>query len=425
VGADVSQARSTTVHRIDDFASPHLPFPMRALNVALAPVAGRVRLDEADLLGTAMKKTGLADFGDDRFREPMRVFADALEREGNLSPLGRVLARQTILQCLSNRLLVQDALSHHPEILERPVTAPIVILGLPRTGTTHLHNLISRDPALRWMPYWESLQPLLPPGKEPKPGRPDPRVTRCEQSLRLLRRVMPLFPLMHEMACDLPHEEIQVLAMDFSTMLLESSNTVPSYGDWYKAHDQTPAYHYLRRVLQVMQWARGGERWVLKSPQHLEQIGPLLAAFPDAKIVQTHRDPVAVTASLCTMVAYGSRMQAAHIDPHAVGRHWSARVEDLLRASVRDRPLIPEDQVLDVRFHEFMADELGTVRRVYEFAGQPMTADAERAMQAYLDENPRGKLGRIEYHLEDFGLDAGERRAALRFYQERFDVPDE
>jgi len=386
---------------------------------------GWVQLDESTLLSTAMKKTGLTDFGDDRFREPLRVLVAALEREARLNPLGRVLIRQMLLQLLTTRLLVQDLVIRHPEILELPVPSPIVILGLPRTGTTHLHNLMSCDPCLRSLPYWESRQPVPPAEMQPTPGQPDPRIKRCQQSLRLLTYVMPLYPLMHEMAYDLPQEEIQLLAVDFSTMLFEWISHVPGYHDWYRAHDQTPAYRYLRKLLQVLQWLRGGSRWVLKSPQHLEQIRQLLGVFPDAKIVQTHRDPVAVTASLCTMLAYVARMQTEHVDLIEVGRYWSARVEDLLRASVRDRSLVPDDQVLDVRFHEFMADDGNMVKRVYEFAEQPMTEEVQRAVHSFMAANPRGRLGRIEYHLEDFGLDPRERRQALRFYQERFDVPDE
>ena len=415
----------TTLHRLDDLSRPRLPWPIWTLNRAIAPLAGWVQLDERTLLSTAMKKTGLTDFGDDRFREPLRVLVAALEREAKLNPLGRVLLRQMLLQLLTTRLLVQDLVRRHPEILELPVPAPIVILGLPRTGTTHLHTLLSSDPGLRSLPYWESLQPVPPSQTQPTPGQPDPRMKRCQQSLRLLSYVMPLFPLLHEMACDLPHEETQLLAVDLSTMLFEWTSHVPSYRDWYRAHDQTPAYRYLRKLLQALQWLRGGARWVLKSPQHLEQLRQVLAVFPDAKIVQTHRDPVAVTASLCTLLAYVARMQTEHVDLSEVGRYWSARVEDLLRASVRDRALVPADQVLDVRFHEFMADEMTMVKRVYEFAEQPMTEERQRAVESFMAANPRGKLGRIEYHLEDFGLDPRERRQALRFYQERFDVPDE
>jgi hypothetical protein len=236
---------------------------------------------------------------------------------------------------------------------------------------------------------------------------------------------MPLFPLMHEMEPEARHEEIQLLAVAFSTALFEASNYVPSYRDWYRSTDQTPAYRYLRRMLQALQWLRGPRRWLLKSPQHLEQLGPLLSVFPDARIVQTHRDPVRVTASMCTMAAYGLRMSRAQIDVPAVGRYWADRIEDMLRASVEGRPLVPASQVMDVRFHEFMADDLATVERIYAFLGEPLAPPARAAMHAYREAHVRGRLGAIDYRLADFALDSEERRRALRFYQERFGVPDE
>ena len=190
---------------------------------------------------------------------------------------------------------------------------------MPRTGTTHLHNLISQDPSLRSLPYWESLEPVPDPREAPGADGRDPRVVRCEKGLAMVHRVMPLFPLMHEMTADARHEEIQLLAIAFSTMLFESSYYVPSYAAWYKKSDQRPAYRYLRRCLQALQWLRGPKRWVLKSPQHLEQQAALIEIFPDATFVQTHRDPLRITASLCTMIAYGNRMNARRVDPVAVG----------------------------------------------------------------------------------------------------------
>jgi Sulfotransferase family len=255
--------------------------------------------------------------------------------------------------------------------------------------------------------------------------------------------VMPLFPLMHEMTADARHEEIQLLAIAFSTMLFESSYFVPSYAAWYKKSDQRPAYRYLRRCLQALQWQdreavaqrgeaerraigwRGPKRWVLKSPQHLEQQAALIEIFPDATFVQTHRDPLRITASLCTMIAYGSRMNAKRVDPIAVGRYWAARTEDLLRGSITGRALLPPSQVIDVHFRQFMKDDVATAERVMEFAGHRVTETARAAIRAFMDANPRGKHGTIDYRLEDVGVDAAERRAALRFYSEQFGVEDE
>jgi hypothetical protein len=250
-------------------------------------------------------------------------------------------------------------------------------------------------------------------------------VARCARALLLLNRVMPLFRAMHEMTPDGPHEEIQLLALEFSSMLFEASYEVPSYRTWYTNHPQAAAYEYLRLVLQVLQWLRGGERWVLKSPQHLEQLPTLLATFPDAALVQTHRDPVPVLASLATMIAYTRRSQHRRADPVRIGREWSSRIESMLRANVRDRDARPDLPVLDVRFHELMPDVVAGVRRIYGFAGQPWTATAEAVITSHHADKPRGRYGRLAYRMGDLGLDPVERRAALRFYQDRFDVPDE
>jgi len=415
------------VHRIDDYARPRLPLPIQALNALAGPFARRLfELDEEGLLAAARSRTGLEDFGDDAFREPLRVLLHALEREANLTALGRFLTRQLLLQLLGTRLLAQDLVTRHPEILDEPIAAPIVIMGLPRTGTTHLHNLISQDPDLHSLSYWESLDPIPSAKQRSKPGAPDPRIARCEQGLRLLHYLMPLFPLMHEMTPEARHEEIQLLAVEFSTMLFEASYQIPSYRDWYRATDQTRAYAMLRRLLQILQWQRGGGgRWVLKTPQHLEQIGPLLATFPDARVVQTHRDPVKVTASFCTMGAYGLRMNAGGIDPIAVGRYWADRIENMLRASIEDRHLIPEDRIFDMSFRDFMAGDVAMVERIFAFAQQPMTDRARRAIDHYMAANPRGKHGSVSYDLADFGIDPAERSRTLGFYRERFDISED
>jgi hypothetical protein len=230
---------------------------------------------------------------------------------------------------------------------------------------------------------------------------------------------------MHEMTAEGPHEEIALLAVELESMFFEAGWNVPSYAAWYEAHDQTTSYRYLRQMLQALQWLRGGRRWVLKSPQHLEQLPVLLEVFPDAVIVQTHRDPVAVTASLVTMEAYLRRIQHDGVDLHAVGAHWSSRIERMLRASVDDRVAIPEGRIVDVRFHELMADQLGMLARIEEAAGLPFDAVARRAITRYVDANPRGRYGKLEYDLRRFGIDPAERREALRFYTDRFDLPYE
>ena len=415
--------------RIDDLANPRFPAQVADLLSAMAPIGEQIRLSPEDLLAQAAAETGLDDFGDDAFREPLGVVLRALEEEAGLSPMGRVSAHQQILQLLKNRLLIEQRLRRNPDIHNERIDRPIVIAGLPRTGTTHLHNLMSSDPALRSLPYWESLEPVLAEPErrelERDPTAPDPRLERCETGLAFINDALPYFKRMHEMTTWHVHEEIQLLALTFSTMLFETVAVMPTWRDWYKAHDQTPAYAYLKTILKVLQWSRGGTRWVLKSPQHLEQFGPLLTVFPDATVVVTHRDPVAVTASLVTMMSYLARLSQARVDPVKIGHYWAARVGDLLGACVRDRDVLPAAQSIDVRFHEFMADDVAMVERIYRVAGQPMSPEARAAMHAFMREHPRGRHGGVHYDLADFELDPAERRAALRFYAERFGVEDE
>jgi hypothetical protein len=406
--------------RLDDLATPRFSPDVESVRSALAPLAEGLSLEPEALLARAAGDTGLDDFGEPRFREPLAVLCRALRVEAGLGLVGVVTTHAQLVQLLANRLLVEDLCRRHPEIAEVPVARPIVIAGLPRTGTTHLHNLLSADPALRSLPYWEALEPVPRPGEEV-----DGRRERTELALGFLGRALPYFERMHEMTVDHVHEEIQLLALDLSTMLFETMAVMPSWRDWYTATDQTPTYRYLKKVLQVLQWLRGGTRWVLKSPQHLEQFGPLLATFPDATVVVTHRDPVAITASLATMIAYTARLSHAVVDPHRIGRYWADRVADLLHACTADRARLPAAQSLDVRFGELLRDDLGTVERIYEVAGQPMTAEGRSAMAAFLAAHPRGRLGRVLYDLGDVGLDRDERRSALRPYVERFGVDEE
>ncbi len=403
---------------IDDYTDPRFSPDARAVLDAIAQ-APALPFEPQALLDAASAETGLDDFGEDWFREPLDVLCRAIPREAGLSATGRVTAGMSLVSMLVSRLRLEDLLKRQPEIERLAVVRPIVIAGLPRTGTTHLHNLLSADPALRSLPYWESLEPI--PATIPPPS-PDPRVERAAMSTAFMDTAMPYFKAMHEMTADHVHEEIQLLTLTLGTMLLETQWHVPSYRDWFKATDQTPAYAYLRRVLQALQWLRGGKRWVLKSPQHLEQFGPLTRVFPDATVVCTHRDPVAVTTSLVTMVSYSARLSIDHPDPRQIGRYWADRVEDLLSACVRDRDVLAPERSMDLRFDDFMADEWGTVEAIYDLADQPLPPESRDAMHTFLREHPRGRHGRVRYDLASFGIDPADREQALAGYRSRFGV---
>ncbi|MFV8165058.1 sulfotransferase family protein [Mycobacterium sp. 134] len=402
--------------RFDDLAEPVYPPAAQPIREGLAAYGANLELDPAALLTAATERTGLDDFGDPAFRERLDVLCTALRDEAGLSDTGLAIAFEQLVGNLVNRLRLEALIADHPEIEDIAIERPMIICGLPRTGTTHLHNLLAADPALRYLPYWESLEPLPGPGED----TPEPRRDRCAAGLELVNTTLPEFRRMHDMTVEHAHEEIQLLANDISGMLFETTYYVPSFTAHYKAHDQAPSYAYVKRSLQAMQWLRGGSRWVLKSPQHLEQFPTLVATFPDATFVVTHRDPVDVTLSMMTMICYATRMAVTRPDVTKLTGHWLNRIDDLLAGCIRDRDVLPAGQSIDVRFDDFMADERRTLSDIYRLADQPFGDDVRAAMTDFLTEHPRGRYGGVIYDAANLNLDPAALAERFRDYRERF-----
>lgn len=408
--------------RFDDLANPVYPPAAQPIRDGLAAYGANLELDPEALLTAATERSGLDDFGDPAFRERLDVLCTALREEAGLCDSGMAMAFEQLVGSLVNRLRLEALISDHPEIEDIAIERPIIICGLPRTGTTHLHNLLAADPALRHLPYWESLEPVPAPGEEDTPG---PRGDRCAAGLELINSSMPEFRRMHDMTVEHAHEEIQLLANDISGMLWETMYYVPSFAAHYKAHDQAPSYAYVKRSLQAMQWLRGGTRWVLKSPQHLEQFPTLAATFPDATFIVTHRDPVEVTLSMMTMICYSMRMAVTQPDVAKVTRYWLGRIDDLLAGCIRDRDVLPTGQSIDVRFDDFMADERATLADIYRLADQPFGDDVRAAMSDFLTAHPRGRYGGVIYDPAHLQLDPAALAERFRAYRERFLTPTE
>ena len=342
-----------------------------------------------------------------------------VERTG----LGRMMAFNDCVRYATARLRINQLLKEHPEIHDQQIREPIIVVGLPRSGTTHLVNLIAADTRLRSMPLWEGQEPVAIAGELPDADGRDPRWHRCEATWQAMLANAPLVAAMHPMAPDHIHEELELQLPNFSSYNQEWVARAPKWRDYYLARDQTEHYEFLRTMLKVLQWYRPRERWILKSPQHLEQLGPLLGTFPDATIVMTHRDPVSVVQSAITMLTYGARMSYRTPNPEWYLEYWTDRVHTLLTASVRDRHVLPSDRTIDVLFHEFMADDLATVERIYEVAKLPMTDQARFEIVHYLDTHQRGSNGQVLYDLrDDFGTTPSDVRASFDFYLEKFPV---
>jgi Sulfotransferase family len=404
--------------QLDDLAEPRFSSEAEPIRDMMAAMAPDCPLDADALHAKASAETGLDDFGADDYRERLDVYLDALHEISDMHAPGIVNFFSQLLQWLKNRLLLSDLLSRHPEINDIELLPPVVIAGLPRTGTTHLHNLLAAGSTFRTVPYWESFEPFPLPAEVGI--EPDPRQVRMDVAVQFMNALMPYFPIMHEMTTQHVHEEIQLLANDFSTMFMETLGHVPRWRDYYLTHDQTGSYEYLATQLKAMQFLRGGRRWLLKSPQHLEQLPVLDAVFPGVVVVCTHRDPVPVTLSMIAMLTYTARMHRSPVPVHEIAASWVDRLELMLAALIRDRDAVAADRSIDVRFDDFMADELGVAERVYDVAGEPLTDEARSAITGYLAGHHRSRLGQVVTSAEMFGLDEVDLRARFAPYVSRF-----
>lgn len=410
-------------------APPPKPFALRAFNRAGGALrrlgVPLIPLDEGDLLARAARRTRLSDFGDETFRAPLRLLLDSLEREARLTPLGRLIARTDIVRLLANRLHIVDTLAREPAITDAPIHRPIFIIGLPRTGTTILHELLAQDPANRVPMSWE-VQTVWPP-PERATYDTDPRIAAVDRHFAGVDRIIPGFKRMHPMGALLPQECVALMAHDFATMIYHTTHDVPTYQAWLESCDARWIYVSHKRQLQYLQWRCPAERWVLKSPGHLWMLPALLAVYPDARIVQTHRDPLKVIASLTSLITYLRSMASDHQDPHAIAADWTARLARGLEYTmrVRDEVRLPSERVFDMQFAEFIGDEIAMVRRIYTHFGIALGAEAETRMRRFLAANPADKHGRHRYRLADAGLDEATERRRYAAYQERYRVPSE
>jgi len=410
--------------RIDDLASPILTPEQQGVLGYTDSLEIDLSID--GLHAAAADLAGSSDFGDPEYRTRVGRYLDAVRADTELSSLGRLVQRNRVTRLLTSRALLNDLLRQHPEIHGIEIERPLIVVGLPRSGTTHLVNLIAADSRRRALPYWESQEPFPRPGEGPGVDGLDPRFVRIAAEHASEQSIAPLTKTMHDRFPAAIEEEVELLDLDFSSYTLEWHARVPGWRDAYFGFDQDAHYAYLRTVLQALTFLRGPRQWVLKSPQHLEQLGPLIRTFPDATVAFTHRDPVAVLQSAITMLAYGDRIRRTDVDAPGLAEYWADRIERLLTACVRDRELVPSAQSLDVTFETFMKDDLAVVEQFYATAGVELTGRARRELQAYLDANPRGKHGRVVYDLAgDFGVDPAALRERYAFYTDRFAIPHE
>ena len=356
-----------------------------------------------DLLAAARAKTGLSDFGDDWFVEPLGVLVGSLNDEAQLSEIGHSMTQRRLTALLVDRLRLRALQAEHPEVLEEQVNVAAEICGLPRTGSTLLHRLLAASPQLTSTASWETSYPLPFPNE---PADAPERKRRAKEKMDAFLALSPEFAQIHTVSWEAPEEDVILVDRSFASMSFDSFYWVPSYGVWLRGFDQSKAYGELREWLQVLQWqdpTRAGKPWVLKSPHHLTAATTVLDAFEDCKIVMTHRSPVQAVPSYASMVATMAAQYSDAADPQAIGPYWSARFRETLSAFATVREARP-DRFVDVHFKAMLSDPLAEVRRVLEAIGlTPGPAD-EAAWAAYLEQNRAERHGSHAYTAEDFGL---------------------
>jgi hypothetical protein len=385
-----------------------------------------IALDEPALLDEARSRTGLDDFGGEEFHEPLRRLLDSIETERSLHFVGRVLARDDILNLLENRLRITDARKRHPEIDRVAIRRPIFVTGLPRTGTSILHELLACDPANRVPLAWEVRHPCPPPSADTYER--DARIERTDCEIRLWNEIVPEYPTIHELGARLPVECIMLTAHAFRSDQLAATHHALGYGAWLATADMRPAYAWHRRMLQLLGWLAPRERWVLKAPSHLASLDALLAAYPDACIVQTHRDPLRVMGSVLSTLYATASIRCDRIDLDALRAWFSGEsCAALLDAAtqVRTSEVAKAARFVDVGYAELMREPLVTVAALYRKLDLALSAEARSRMRDYLERKPKDKHGAHVYDFEETGVDRAAERARFAEYQKTYGVPSE
>jgi len=355
------------------------------------------------------------------------VLVDSTNDEAALHPVGRMIIQGRMSGVLVNKLIAQDTIKKHPEILDIPVKAPIIIAGLARTGTTMLHRLIAQDPRIRSLASWEAISPAPP--KKSSWRKKDPRFAQAAFVAKGLKYMSPGFFAIHPAEPDAPEEDVILLEQAFLTTTPEAMMRVPTYSKWLETQNHVPAYQALKRMLQYLHWQRPGvgqeTRWVLKTPHHQEYFDALLEVFPDAIIVHTHRDPLKTSPSLFSMLTHLQGIFSDDVDAHQVARHWLRKIELMAQRAMATRDRVGDEGFVDVSYYDLIEDPIAEVERIYAIAGMELTLDARAPMEASRKVNKQHKYGRHKYALEDFGMTEDDIESAITSYRARFNVPYE
>ena len=402
----------------------------RLINRLGSRLPRKISLTEKGLMEAASRKTGLSDWGDNDFREPLKVLLQSYEADAHLNTVGRLITRRNLIEKLANRLLIRDVLKRHPEIEQVPIRRPVFIVGLPRTGTTMLHRLLAQDPETRTLQFWELLTPSPPPDRQSY--ETDPRRKQVRRGMNLYswflfsREGYGQRAAIHYTRHDSPEECIPLFMNALKAGMFAVHARLTRYAIWLQNQDMEDAYKYYRKQLQILLWRFSAERLVLKSPMHLSNLDALLKVFPDARLIWTHREPVRIIPSSCNLCAMVRQIRSDHLDLEEIGHSALLRLAHALDRGMQVRD---EDdnqkRYLDLSYHETIKNPIRAVRKIYEFLGDDLSPLAEGQIRRWLGRNPKNKHGVHRYDLKMFGLKTDEVNHLFKAYHERFAVPFE
>lgn len=378
------------------------------------------------LVAQAVGAAGLDDFGGDSYREGLAVLVADLNAgaaKGWHNDAGIARAANDIRHWLTNRLRVEDYLKQHPDLLSRPVERPVFVMGIPRTGTTLMSNLLAADPARRSPLTWEIDEPV-PPVAAPGLLTTDPRALARLEAERAALAANPDMGKYYRGSAVYPNECVFFMAHDFKTLMIESKGRLPGYQEFIFSCDMTSAYEYHRRFLQVLQHHAPGT-WNVKKPSHALWLETIFQVYPDARVVWTHRDPFTATGSLCSIISLSHMGHMGKVDAEWLAQDYPWQAAEHANRIMDFRDRFGEDRIIDVHYADLVSDPVGETRRLYAKLGDEWTAEAEAGVQQWVDDNPQNKFGKHDYKLAQYGLSKERLEPLFERYLSRYDVSRE
>lgn len=375
--------------------------------------------DADQLEAEARAATGLDDFGDPYYREGLERLLHSMNTEAELSEMGGIIQQATLVNHLSQRLQVEETYKQHPEIDDEVVGGPVFVIGLPRTGTTALSQLVAADPQFRSLRTWESSAPCPPP--ETATQHTDPRIAQTAGNMEMLDLTFPKFRTMYNAEPEAPTECQDLMGMSFRTVHYDGMVHCPSYTDWVLDCDMDGTYAYHRRVLKLLQWHCPPTLWHLKTPVHVFALPSLVKAYPEAKFLWSHRDPAPVLGSVCSLIHYVRSWGSERDDAATLGQQQTGLWVEGVRRAMAFREQAPE-RFVDVSFEDLQGDALATLAAAYERLGLAMTEESSAAISAWAEEHRAGDRGQHDYDLADYGITADGVREQFRDYLDAFAI---